>query len=104
MSETIAEFRALDTEPVGINEADAASHQQFMDELNLPFDLLIDEGLRVADMYDALKTEGTVVIRKLQRISRTVVIVGKDGRIIYRAAGAPPPGELLAVIANAVDG
>jgi hypothetical protein len=32
------------------------------------------------------------------------VIVGKDGRVIYRAAGAPPPGELLAVIANAKDG
>jgi thioredoxin-dependent peroxiredoxin len=103
VSETIADFRALDTEPYGVNEGDAASHQAFIDQLKLPFDLLIDEGLRVADAYDALKTEGTVVVRKLQRISRTVVIVGKDGRIIFRAAGAPPPGELLNVIASATD-
>jgi peroxiredoxin len=101
--ETTADFRVLDTEPYGVNEADAASHQAFIDQLKLPFDLLVDVGLRVADTYDALKTEGTVIKRKIQRISRTVVIVGKDGRIIFRAAGAPPPGELLAVIKNAQD-
>jgi thioredoxin-dependent peroxiredoxin len=102
--ETIEDFRAADTEPYGINEGDAASHQRFIDHLKLPFDLLVDEGLRVADSYDALKTEGTLVKRKLQRISRTVVIVGKDGHILFRAAGAPPPGELLAVVQNAQDG
>jgi peroxiredoxin Q/BCP len=102
--ETVEDFRALDTEPYGVNEGDAASHQRFIEQLNLPYDLLVDEGLKVADIYDALKTEGTLIKRKIQRISRTVVIVGKDGRIIFRAAGAPPPGELLAVIANAQDG
>ena len=102
--ETVADFRALDTEPYGVNEGDAASHQRFIDQLGLPFDLLVDEGLQVADTYDALKTEGTLIKRKIQRISRTVVIVGKDGRVIFRAAGAPPPGEMLAVIAAAQDG
>ncbi len=104
MRETVGDFRALDTEPYGVNEGDAASHQRFIEQLHLPFDLLVDEGLRVADAYDALKTEGTLIKRKIQRISRTVVIVGKDGRIIFRAAGAPPPGEMLAVIAGAKDG
>jgi hypothetical protein len=33
-----------------------------------------------------------------------VVIVGKDGRVVFRAAGAPPPAEMLAVIAAAKDG
>lgn len=103
MRETVEDFRALDTEPYGVNEGDAASHQRFIEQLNLPYDLLVDEGLKVADTYDALKTEGTLIKRKIQRISRTVVIVGKDGRIIFRAAGAPSPGELLAVIANAKD-
>ena len=103
MRETVEDFRALDTEPYGVNEGDAASHQRFIEQLNLPYDLLVDEGLKVADTYDALKTEGTLIKRKIQRISRTVVIVGKDGRIIFRAAGASSPGELLAVIANAKD-
>jgi len=89
-------FRAIDTEPYGVNQADAASHLAFIEEQELPFDLLIDEGLQVARAYDTVKPEGT-------SISRTVVVVGKDGRIIYRAAGAPPPEEIIAAIVEADD-
>lgn len=96
MRETLSDFEALDTQPYGINNGDAASHQSFIDELDLTFDLLVDEGLEVAAAYDALKPEG-------DRIQRTVVIVGKNGKIIFRAQGAPPPGELLTAISNADD-
>jgi len=89
-------FRAIDTEPYGVNQADAASHLAFIEEQELPFDLLVDEGLRVARAYDALKPEA-------KSISRTVVVVGKDGRIIYRAAGAPPPEEIIAAVVGADD-
>jgi peroxiredoxin len=94
--ETIDEFHSVDTQPFGVNEGDATSHKQFKDHLSLPFDLLVDEGLHVASAYGALKPEGN-------RINRTVVIVGKHGNVIYRAAGAPPPGELLAAIREASD-
>jgi peroxiredoxin len=94
--ETFNEFQAVDTQPFGVNQGDAESHQQFKDHLNLPFDLLVDEGLFVASAYGALKPEGN-------RINRTVVIVGKNGSVLYRAAGAPPPGELLAAIREASD-
>ena len=96
MRGAIDAFRALDTEPYGVNQADAASHLKFIQQLDLPFDLLIDEGLAVARAYDALKPEG-------DRINRTVVVVGKDGRIIYRATGAPPPEEIIAAIVEADD-
>jgi peroxiredoxin len=89
-------FRAIDTEPYGVNQADATSHLAFIKEQELPFDLLIDEGLNVTRAYDALKPEGN-------SISRTVVVVGKDGSIIYRAAGAPPPEEIIAAIVEAED-
>ena len=89
-------FRAIDTEPYGVNQADAASHLAFIEDQELPFDLLIDEGLHVARAYDALKPEGN-------SINRTVVVVGKDGRVIYRATGAPPPEVIIAAIADAED-
>ncbi len=92
----MADFESLDTIPVGVNPGSAESHQRFIDELSLPFDLLIDDGLIVAAAYDALKPEGG-------RIQRTVVIVGKNGKVIFRAQGAPPPAELLAAIAKAKD-
>jgi peroxiredoxin len=94
--DAIAEFHALDTVVFGVNEADAKSHQSFIDAQRLPFDLLVDEGLAVARAYDALKPEGN-------RISRTVVIVGMNGRVIYRSPGAPPISDLLAAIREAGD-
>lgn len=96
MRETLTDFHALDTEVFGINEADAASHQKFIDELELTFDLLVDDGLAVAEAYDALKPEGG-------RIRRTVVVVGKSGKILFRAQGAPPPADLLKEIESATD-
>jgi peroxiredoxin len=94
--DAIDAFRGLDTEPYGVNQADAASHLAFIEDLGLPFDLLIDEGLHVARAYDALKPEGA-------SINRTVVVIGQDGRIIFRATGAPPPAEIIAAIAAAED-
>jgi peroxiredoxin len=94
--DAIDAFRALETEPYGVNPADTASHLAFIQEQNLPFDLLVDDGLHVARAYDALRPEG-------DRIARTVVVVGKDGRIIFRAAGAPPPEEVVAAIVEADD-
>lgn len=96
MRETFADFHALDTVPYGVNEATAASHLHFIEELKLPFDLLVDEGLAVATTYGALKPEGTGIMR-------TVVMVGRNGKIIFRAQGAPPPAELLAALATADD-
>ncbi len=96
MRDSVEDFRALNTEPLGVNPADAASHQAFIAAHGFPFDLLVDEGRAVAAAYGAVKPDGS-------GIQRTVVIVGKDGRVLYRAAGAPPPGELLAVIAAADD-
>ena len=96
IGESIDYFRALDTEPYGVNEADAASHQRFIDELNLPFDLLIDEQFEVADAYGCL--------RDTQRMNaRTVIIVGKNGKVIYREAGSPEPAALLDAISTADD-
>jgi peroxiredoxin Q/BCP len=94
--DAIEEFRAADTIPFGVNGADAASHQAFIDAFSFPFDLLVDDGLAVARAYDALKPDG-------ERIERTVVVVGKDGRIVFWKRGAPPPGNILHAIREAQD-
>lgn len=94
MRDAIEELRADDVEPYGVNGADAASHRAFIDAWGFPFDLLVDEGLGVARAYGALRPEG-------DRINRTVVVVGKDGRVLYRAEGAPAPSEVLAAIREA---
>ena len=97
MRDAIDAFRALDTEPYGVNQADAASHRKFIESQNLPFDLLVDEGLHVARAYGALRPEG-------DRINRTVVVVGKDGTILFYQHGAPPPEDIISAIVEAEDG
>ena len=96
MRDAIDAFRAIETEPYGVNQADAASHLAFIQEQNLPFDLLVDEGLAVAHAYGVVRPEG-------DRNMRTVVVVGKNGRVIFRASGAPPPEEIIRAIIDADD-
>ena len=96
MRDVYDRFQAADTEVYGVNPGDAASHQAFIDKFDFPFALLVDDGLAVAGAYDALKPDGS-------GINRTVVIVGKDGRVLFRAAGAPSPVELLRTIEAADD-
>jgi len=92
----IDDFTALDTLPFGVNHADAESHQEFLDQLNIPFDLLVDPDFEVSKAYDAKQDDK-------EFISRTVVVVGKNGKVIFRATGAPPATEILKEIANAQD-
>ena len=96
MRDAIAEFRAADTEPFGVNPGGAESHRAFVEAQGFPFDLLVDEGLAVASAYGATKPDGT-------GITRTVVVVGKNGRVLFRETGAPPPGEVLAAIRASAD-
>ena len=96
MRDAINDLRAVDAEVFGVNQADAASHRAFIDAWDFPFDLLVDEGFGVARAYDAMKPEG-------ESIKRTVVVVGKDGRILFRQAGAPDPSEIVAAIKYAND-
>lgn len=74
---------------LGINPADAASHQGFKKKNNYPFPLLVDSGKRVARLYNSGGTLAT---------KRTVYVVGRDGRIIFARRGKPSVDEILAVI------
>ena len=76
---------------LGINHGSLESHKRFVAKLGLPFPLLVDEGLAVAGLYGAVKPEGG-------GIKRTVVIVGKDGRVRYWQQGLPADSELLSVL------
>ncbi len=93
----MAEFRAAEAVPVGVNGAEATSHLAFIEKFGFPFDLLVDDGLAVARAYGALKPDGT-------GIQRTVVAIDRDGRVVFRQPGAPPPAEILAAIGAAEGG
>ena len=75
-------IREVETEPMGVNPDDAASHEKFRTTYELPFDLLVDEDRKIAEAYGSLKEDGV-------GIQRSVIVVGKNGKVIYSNEGAP---------------
>ena len=89
-------LRGVSIEPIGVNPGDAESHKAFRKEHGLTFDLLVDEGAEVAKAYGALKPGG-------EGIQRSVVVVGKDGKVIFAEQGAPPWQRILSVMRRTDD-
>ena len=84
-----ADFEKYHAVVLGINHADAASHNKFIESHGLRNPLLVDEGRQVIKKYGSdskfLGVEST---------RRTVVIVDKQGIIRYLVHGLPPHEEL----------
>jgi peroxiredoxin Q/BCP len=86
--DNITSLRKYQIEPLGVNPGSAESHQEFKTEIELPFELLVDEGLEVATAYGAAKDDGSGV-------ARSVVVVGKDGTVVFSEPGAPAPQRII---------
>jgi peroxiredoxin Q/BCP len=74
----------------GVNPSGAKSHAGFRDNNRLGFSLLVDEGSRVADAYRC---------KGLLWTTRTVYLIGPDGRIRFAKRGKPDPSEVLGAAA-----
>lgn len=78
----VEHIREIATEPIGVNPGTAETHEKFRATYELPFDLLVDEDSKIAEAYGSLKEDGT-------GIQRSVIVVGKNGKIIFSQTGAP---------------
>jgi peroxiredoxin Q/BCP len=82
-----ADARKRGVEVFGVNPQSARKHQKFRRKFNFPFPLLVDQGRKVAALYQA---NGLIV-------KRTVYLIGPDGKILFARRGMPNPAEVLAV-------
>jgi peroxiredoxin len=89
-------MREAGIEPVGVNPGDAETHEQFREAHALNFELLVDEGAEVAKAYGAIKEEG-------EGIQRSVVIVGRNGKVVFARQGAPAWQQVLNAMRDVVD-
>jgi peroxiredoxin Q/BCP len=78
----ISEYQAHGVRPFGVNPASAESHAGYAKRLGLPFPLLSDPGLAISRAYGAVRPDGA-------GISRSVVLVDRDGSVRYSQSGAP---------------
>jgi peroxiredoxin Q/BCP len=80
------EARRRGVEVFGVNPQSAQKHQKFRGKFHFPFPLLVDQGQKVAERYNA---NGLIV-------KRTVYLIGPDGKIRFSRRGMPNPTEVLA--------
>ena len=69
----------------GVNPGSAEKHQKFIRSRSFPFPLIVDEGKKIANLYNA----GGPIIK------RTVYLIGKDGTIRFAQRGKPMPSDVL---------
>ncbi len=89
-------YAAAGARVFGINADDAASHQRFVAKFGLTMPLLTDPGFAVAKAYDAV-----VGIGPLKIVNRTVVGIGRDGRVAFYERGMPATDKVLSAFASA---
>jgi len=69
----------------GVNPQSAQSHAQFIAKSRLPFPLLVDQGQKIAALYNA---KGWIV-------RRTVYLIGPDGVVRFGQRGTPDADQVL---------
>ena len=82
MRDDLPLFERHQIRPFGVNPAPAAAHAGYAERLGLPFPLLSDPGMAIARAYGAVRPDGLT-------LARSVVLVERDGTIVYSQAGAP---------------
>jgi peroxiredoxin Q/BCP len=78
----MSRFQEYDVRPFGVNPASVEGHAAYAAKLRLPFPLLSDPDLAIAEAYGALKPDS-------RKIARSVCLIDYDGTIVFSQSGAP---------------
>lgn len=81
-------YRAAGVQPFGVNPASVEAHRAYATKFRFNFPLLSDPQREVARAYGALKADG-------KGIQRSVVLIDRDGTVVFAQRGAPGADESL---------
>jgi peroxiredoxin Q/BCP len=89
------DYKELDVTVFGVNQDSAEMHIRFTDTHSFPFELLIDEGRKVAQEYGAIKS-----IFGNTGTKRGVFLIDTDGKIIYHVWGQQDNADIIEFLRN----
>ena len=81
---------------IGVSPDSVESHQQFKKKNALPYQLLADEGHRLADAFGIWK-EKSMYGQKYMGVERTTVIIDQQGRVARIFPKVQIPGHVQEV-------
>jgi len=84
------EYKELGVTVYGLSQDNAETHIRFTDTYSFQFELLIDEGRKIAQQYGAIKSIFGNIGTK-----RGVFLINTDGKIIYQVWGQQNNQEIL---------
>ena len=93
MRDEIEQFQRAGVQPFGVNHAAIPSHRKYAEKFGFNFPLLSDPDRAVTNAYGALKDDGKGIIR-------SVVLVSRDGKVLFAERGAPKTPRILAPLAG----
>jgi peroxiredoxin Q/BCP len=73
-------FGKLDAVVLGVSPDNLKSHAKFIEKFKLPFQLLADEGHKVAERY-GLWVEKQMFGKKYMGVQRATFLIGRDGKV-----------------------
>ena len=93
MRDEIEQFVAAGVQPFGVNPAGIPSHKKYAEKFRFNFPLLSDADRTAGDAFGVLKPDGKGFVR-------SVVLVGRDGEVLFAERGAPKTPRILAPLAR----
>ena len=81
---------------LGISPDSAKSHKKFREKYALPYNLLVDEGHKLADAYGIWKEKKLYGVTYMG-VERTTIIIDEEGRIAKIFPKVKVEGHALAV-------
>jgi len=86
-------IQSTKTEILAINHADQNSHTVFKTKYQFPFHLLVDADHRISKKYQAVHKLNSIPV-----IKRTVVIIDKNGKIVFHRYGMPKEQDIIKLL------
>lgn len=93
----IEEFRAKNTEVIGVSKDSVKSHNNFACKYELPFSILSDENLEMLEAYGVWQ-EKSMCGKKYMGIVRTTYIIDEDGKVLHAIKVSKVPGHVEKVL------
>jgi peroxiredoxin Q/BCP len=93
------QFQAMEMVVLGVSTDDAKSHDKFITKFNLPFQLLIDEGGKVAEAYESYGLK-KFMGKEYMGITRNTFVIDETGNIAKIYKKVKPETHIEQILAD----
>ena len=92
-----ADFKAANTEIVGISRDNLKSHENFKTKFSFPFELLADTEELVCGIFDVMKMKN-MYGKQVRGVERSTFVIDKNGVLVKEWRGVKVDGHILEVL------